>query len=112
MVELYWDTDNGQLLSESLESTRTAFAGLKAIHRPGPISGAKSRLIIEAQCSTCGPLNDELSEGLSTLRLAMRHSSVLGHVVILNGTTDLPEDAERSSAVHAWPNDVEAMTGT
>jgi hypothetical protein len=27
MVELYWDTDNGYMLSRSLESARTAFAG-------------------------------------------------------------------------------------
>jgi len=111
MVELYWDTDNGQILSRSLESARTAFAGLEPIHRPSRISGTKPRLIIEALCSTCGPLHDQLPEGLSTLRLAMQHSSALGHVVILNGTTDLPDDAERSSAVHAWPNDAEAKTG-
>jgi hypothetical protein len=80
MVELYWDTDNGQMLSESLESARTAFAGLEPIHRVGPISGAMPRLIIEAYCSKCGPLHDQLPEGLATSRLAMRHSSALGHV--------------------------------
>jgi transposase len=76
-----------------------------------PIAGAKPRLIIEAHCSICGPLHDQLQEGLSTLRLAMRRSSSLGHVVVLNGTTDLPEDSERSPAVYVSPNDVEAKAG-
>ena len=61
MVELYRDTDNGQMLSRSLESARSAFAGLEPIHRPGRISGTKPRLIIEALCSICGPLHDQLS---------------------------------------------------
>jgi hypothetical protein len=42
MVELYWDTDKGQMLSQSLESARTAFAGLEPSRRPRPI-GATSR---------------------------------------------------------------------
>jgi hypothetical protein len=94
MVELYWDTDNGRNLSRSLESARAAFAGLELVHKPSPGSGAKPRLIIEAQCSTCGPLDDPLPKGFSTVRRALQHSSTLGHVVILNGTTDLPEDAD------------------
>lgn len=91
IVELYWDTNNGQELSQSLESVRLAFGGLECVPRPSPRSASFPRLIIEAQCAICGPLHDQV-EGLSPVRHALRHSSMVGHVVILNGTTDLPED--------------------
>lgn len=94
VVELYWDTNNGQALSRSLESVRLAFGGLECIARPSPANGSPSRLIIEAQCAICGPLHDQQVEGLSPVRRALRHSSTIGHVVILNGTTDLRESVE------------------
>jgi hypothetical protein len=49
-----------------------------------------ARLVIEAECTTCGRICDENGEGISTVRLALAHSGATGHVVILNGTTDLP----------------------
>lgn len=94
IVELYWDTNNGQELSRSLESARLAFAALESIPRPSPRNDPPPRLIIEAQCAICGPLHDQHLEGLSPVRRALRHSSTVGHVVILNGTTDLREDLE------------------
>ncbi len=94
MVELYWDTDNGQKLGRCLEAVRLAFDDLESVE-----SDAKNdcypRLIIEALCSTCGALED--AGGLSAVRLALDHSSAFGHVVILNGTTDLVDDGERPS---------------
>lgn len=89
IVELYWDTSNGQQLSRSLESARLAFAGLECVARPSPHNDSPARLIIEALCATCGPLGDGHVEGLSPVR-----SSTAGHVVILNGTSDLPEGRE------------------
>ncbi len=94
IVELYWDTSNGQQLSRSLESARLAFAGLECVARPSAPNDSPPRLIIEALCTICGPLDDEHAEGLSTVRRALRHSSTAGHVVILNGTADLPENRE------------------
>jgi hypothetical protein len=49
-----------------------------------------ARLVIEAECTTCGPICDETEDGISIVRLALAHSAATGHVVILNGTTDLP----------------------
>ncbi len=100
MVELYWDTDNGQKLSRSLQAVRLAFDDLED-GGPDASNDRDSRLVIEAQCSICGPLEEPHADGLLTVRLAIRHSSALGHVVILNGTTDLPEDEEYSSTVDA-----------
>ncbi len=94
IVELYWDTNNGQELSRSLESARLAFSGLECAARPSGGNDSPPRLIIEALCAICGPLHDQHVEGLSPVRRALRHSSTAGHVVILNGTTDLPEHRE------------------
>ncbi len=94
IVELSWDTNNGQQLSRSLESVRLAFAGLECVAPPSAHNDSPARLIIEALCAICGPLGDENVEGLSPVRRALHHSSTAGHGVILNGTTDLPENRE------------------
>lgn len=96
MVELYWDTDNGHKLSRSLQSVRVAFGDLRH-GESDAVDARPARLIIEAQCAICGPLDDQCNDGLSTVRLAMGHSSALGHVVILNGTADLPDASEDPS---------------
>ena len=49
-----------------------------------------ARLVIEAECTTCGRIGDA-ADGLSTVQLAMEHTVATGHIVILNGTTDLPD---------------------
>lgn len=54
------------------------------------------RLVIEAECSTCGVLGDD-GQAFSTIELVVAHTKATGHVVILNGTCDLPdEEAEVS----------------
>jgi hypothetical protein len=94
MVELYWDTDNGEKLSRSLESARSAFPGLKDQHlRENAFSQQQPRLVVEAECPTCGPLADDHTDGSSVVRFALSHSAETGHIVILNGTTDIPEVA-------------------
>ena len=50
-----------------------------------------ARLVIEAECTTCGRVCDEATDGMSTVQLALTHTAATGHVVILNGTTDLPD---------------------
>jgi hypothetical protein len=66
MIEQYWDTENGDRLSQSL-------------------------LIVDAHCPACGFLNnDQQADGLFNMSLALEHTSAHGHVVILNGTTDIP----------------------
>ena len=44
-------------------------------------------LVIEAECTTCGCLGDEVTDGIATVRFALAHAAGTGHVVILNGTT-------------------------
>jgi len=105
MVELYWDTNNGQELSRSLEAARLAFTDSECIPRPCERPDSSPRLIIEAQCAVCGPLHDQQVEGLLPVRRALRHSSTVGHVVILNGTTDLPEDLKDPPTVGAMTCD-------
>lgn len=59
-------------------------------HRP--TVGLKKRAY--ADCPTCGPVNEHSVDD-SAVQLALAHSAATGHVVVLNGTTDLPEtDAE------------------
>jgi hypothetical protein len=48
-----------------------------------------ARLVIEAECTTCGRVGDE-ADGMSIVQLALEHTVATGHVVILNGTTDVP----------------------
>jgi hypothetical protein len=47
------------------------------------------RIIIEATCTTCGPLQD-YSEILEFVNSACAHTRNTGHVVVLNGTVDIP----------------------
>ncbi len=94
MIELYWDTENGAKLSQSLQELRTAFGGalLDQIDRT---NSPKPRLVLDAHCPACGFLNDDQqADGLFNISLALEHASAHGHVVILNGTTDIPSDEE------------------
>lgn len=58
----------------------------------GTLPGQSARLVIEAECTTCGPICDEPEGGISVVRIALAHSAATEHVVILNGTTDVPHD--------------------
>lgn len=88
MIELYWDTENGARLSKVLQEGRTAFHGGSFEQLDGANSG-KARLVVEAHCPTCSHLKDDPGNGLANILLALEHSCSRGHVVILNGTTDL-----------------------
>jgi hypothetical protein len=48
------------------------------------------RVIIEATCTTCGPL-DGHEEGAEGINLARAHTEATGHIVVLSGTSDIPE---------------------
>jgi hypothetical protein len=90
MVALYWDTENGARLSQSLQIFRAAFPGT-LIDQMDRANSPKSRLVVDALCPACGFLNDDQeADALFAISLALEHTSAHGHVVILNGTTDLP----------------------
>ena len=48
------------------------------------------RLVMHADCTTCGRLNRDAANPRSVVDIAMNHTDGTGHVVVLNGTTDLP----------------------
>jgi len=90
MVELYWDTENGAKLSQSLESFWVAADRITLDQIPRTNS-SQGRLVLDAYCPACAFLNDDQQPGsLFNIFLAMEHSSLHGHVVILNGTTERP----------------------
>jgi hypothetical protein len=53
------------------------------------------RLVIEAECSRCGPISVGENTGLGRIDAALTHTAQTGHVVILNGTVDHPDLEER-----------------
>lgn len=57
------------------------------------ISESSIRLVIEAECSCCGPVSGDENAGLENIEAALAHTAQTGHVVILNGTIDR-RDAE------------------
>jgi hypothetical protein len=94
LIALYWDTDNGAKLSQSLQAFRAAFRGT-SLRQIDSANSSKARLVVEAHCPACGFLNDDpQADGLSNISLALEHASAHGHVVILNGTADLPPAKE------------------
>lgn len=48
------------------------------------------RLVLHADCTTCGRLNGDEGNPLTVVDIALDHTDGTGHVVVLNGTTDLP----------------------
>jgi hypothetical protein len=61
------------------------------------LSECDVRLVVEAECSCCGPIHGSATPGLQSVQAAMRHSAETGHVVILNGTVDRPELEEQDA---------------
>lgn len=59
------------------------------------------RLIIDAECSRCGLI---LSGGLEVVERATTHTVSTGHIVILNGTVDAPEQEEWVEGSSALPS--------
>jgi hypothetical protein len=101
MIELYWDTENGAKLSQSLRIFRVAFP-ITSIDQMDRANSPKARLVVDAHCPACGFLNaDQQADGLFNISVALEHTSAHGHVVILNGTTDLATDEDLRPALTA-----------
>ena len=62
----------------------------------------RTRLVLHADCSTCGRLNRDEDDPSGVSELALRHTHETGHVVVLNGTTDVP-DAEEGESGDSFP---------
>ena len=52
------------------------------------ISGSQVRLVMDALCTKCGPVAKSASPW-AVQRVAARHVTTYGHIVILNGTVDV-----------------------
>lgn len=101
MIALYWDTENGAKLNQSLHAFRAAFRGTSLEQIDGA-NRARPRLFVDAHCPACGFLDDDQqADGLFNISLALEHASALGHVVILNGTADLAQNQELRPALTA-----------
>lgn len=50
----------------------------------------RTRLIIDANCTTCGLIDNVSDDPFKIPSVAMQHAAHTGHVVILNGTADVP----------------------
>src|SRR5947209_6373470 len=53
----------------------------------------KPRLILEAQCTICGPVSDVESDANIITTTALLHVARTGHVVVFNGTADVPQQS-------------------
>jgi hypothetical protein len=94
MIELHWDTENGAKLSQSLQAFRVASAGM-SLEQTDRANSSRPRLVVDAHCPACGFLNDDQQpDGLFNISLALEHASAHEHVVILNGTIDIPANEE------------------
>lgn len=49
------------------------------------------RLVLHADCTICGPVCDMDSDGRCVSQAALDHVAKTNHVVVLNGTADIPE---------------------
>ena len=74
---------------------------MKSLHNAHSLTPVV-RLIVEAICPVCGPLTDAPAEGIVSLVLAHEHTAATAHVVILNGTTDLPEITDENHCATAF----------
>lgn len=63
--------------------------GARSTTTAGALKPPTARLIIDANCTTCG-LIDTSENPFNAPDLAMEHVAQTGHVVILNGTVDCP----------------------
>jgi hypothetical protein len=57
----------------------------------------RPRLVLHADCTNCGRLNRDKDDPSGVSELALRHTHETGHVVVLNGTTDVPDAEEGES---------------
>jgi len=62
------------------------------------LSECDVRLVVEAECSCCGPIHGNATPGMESVHAAAMHTAETGHVVILNGTVDRPELEERDAS--------------
>jgi hypothetical protein len=73
----------------------------RASHRTGSVKRTRAhtrqalsrtaRLVIEANCTRCARVRGACKDPWAAARRATAHAARTGHVVILNGTADVPD---------------------
>lgn len=63
-----------------------------------PLAISQVRIVVEAECSSCGPIFEAQNEASQILEAATAHTTSTGHLVILNGTIDAPQLEELGPA--------------
>jgi hypothetical protein len=64
-----------------------------------------TRLVIEAYCPACNLGWDKSYGAFTVLQSAVGHTTKTGHVVVLNGASELPEVAENIDSVSTTPSE-------
>jgi hypothetical protein len=75
--------------SEEYYCTEPIFSVRALSLRPATSVNASARLVIDADCTTCGQIRGLSLTPAATQHLALAHVAETGHVVVLNGTADL-----------------------
>lgn len=70
-----------------MSTAKTSPASMPAVPEP-------PRLVLHADCTTCGRLNQDEDASSRVVDIALGHTDGTGHIVVLNGTTDLPDEEE------------------
>ena len=68
-----------------MNTLKTSPASMPAFSEP-------PRLVLHADCTTCGRLNRDDDVSAAVLEIALDHTEGTGHVVVLNGTTDIADE--------------------
>ena|SRR5579871_1607774 len=66
-----------------------------------PVAHEPPRLVLHADCTTCGHLNRDEDASSAVVDIALDHTNTTGHIVVLNGTTDLPGEEWDTPALAA-----------
>jgi len=77
-------------MSSQRQSTRRQKAAVVSKASAKPVRQQQARLIIDANCTTCGLIDNLSDDPFAVQDAAVQHATETGHIVILNGTADLP----------------------
>jgi len=77
-------------MSSQRQSTNRRKAVVLSKATAKPVGQQQARLIIDANCTTCGLIDNLSDDPFMVQDAAVQHAAETGHIVILNGTADLP----------------------
>lgn len=78
-------------LRQSVERKRHVTARSTRSLKPEP---QRPRLVMDASCTTCGQIDTD--DPFNVQNLAVEHAARTGHIIVLNGTADVPDSDLRA----------------